>query len=75
MGAEEAAVDLFVIMNYGVGIHDVAKAVQENVKKSIESMTGLRVVEVNVRVQGILIEKEKPADAEALEEPKAPRVK
>lgn len=53
VGEKEAAVDLFVIMDFGVSIPDVAWRVQENVKKAIESMTGLDVIEVNVHVQGV----------------------
>lgn len=53
VGEREAAVDLFVIVDYGVRIPDVAFQVQENVKQAIESMTGLVVVEVNVHVQGV----------------------
>lgn len=53
VGEREAAVDLFIIVEYGVRIPDVALGVQENVKKAIESMTGLDVVEVNVHVQGV----------------------
>ena len=48
VGTEEAAVDLYLVLNYGINIPDVCRAVQENVKKAIETMTGLRVVEVNV---------------------------
>jgi len=53
VGEREAAVDLFVIVKYGVRIPDVALAVQENVKQAIEAMTGLSVVEVNIHVQGV----------------------
>ena len=53
VGEREAAVDLFVIVKYGVRIPDVALAVQENVKQAIETMTGLSVVEVNIHVQGV----------------------
>jgi len=53
VGEKEAAVDLFVIVKYGARIPDVALAAQENVKKEIETMTGLSVVEVNVHVQGV----------------------
>lgn len=53
VGEKEAAVDLFVIVEYGARIPDVALRIQENVKKAIESMTGLDVVEVNVHVQGV----------------------
>lgn len=53
VGEKEAAVDLYMIVNYGVRIPDVAWNVQENVKKAIENMTGLSVVEVNIHIQGV----------------------
>lgn len=53
VGERQAAVDLYVIVEYGVPIPDVAYMVQENVKKKIETMTGLEVVEVNVHVQDV----------------------
>jgi uncharacterized alkaline shock family protein YloU len=53
VGEEQAAIDLFVIVEYGVRIPDVAWKIQENVKRAIEGMTGLDVVEVNVHVQGV----------------------
>lgn len=53
VGEQQAAVDLFVIMEYGVKIPEVAWEIQNAVKIGIESMTGLDVVEVNVHIQGI----------------------
>ena len=53
VGEKEAAVDLYIIVEYGVRIPDVALKVQENVKQAIESMTGLDVVEVNIHIQGV----------------------
>lgn len=53
VGEKEAAVDIFIIVDYGVKIPDVAWQIQENVKKAIETMTGLNVVEVNIHVQGV----------------------
>ena len=53
VGEKEAAVDLYIIVKYGVRIPDIALAVQENVKQAIETMTGLSVVEVNIHVQGV----------------------
>lgn len=66
VGEKEAAVDLYVIMEYGVSIPDVAWQVQENVKKAIESMTGLDVVEVNVHVQGVSFQNEEKQEEELL---------
>ncbi|HHX22488.1 MAG: Asp23/Gls24 family envelope stress response protein [Tepidanaerobacteraceae bacterium] len=53
VGEKEAVVDLYMIVNYGVRIPEVAWNVQENVKKAIENMTGLNVVEVNIHIQGV----------------------
>ncbi len=53
VGEKQAAVELSIVVDYGVRIPAVALAVQENVRKAIESMTGLQVVEVNVHVQGV----------------------
>ncbi|MBQ1855034.1 MAG: Asp23/Gls24 family envelope stress response protein [Anaerovibrio sp.] len=53
VGEKEARVDLYIIIKYGERVPDVAIAVQENVKKQIETMTGLSVIEVNVHVQGV----------------------
>ena len=64
VGEKEAAVDLFIIVKYGVRIPDVALAAQENIKRAIENMTGLSVVEVNVHVQGVNF----PEDEEKAEE-------
>jgi len=58
VGEREAAIDLFVVVNYGVRIADVAAQVQSNVKKAVEEMTGLAVVEVNVHVQGVIFPEE-----------------
>lgn len=63
VGEKEAAVDLYVIMEYGVRIPDVAAQIQESVKSAIERMTGLVVVEVNVNVQGVAFASE-PKDEE-----------
>lgn len=53
VGESQAAIDLFVVIEYGSRIPDVAQRIQENVKSAIETMTGLRVVRVNVNVQGV----------------------
>lgn len=55
VGEKEAAVDLFIVVEYGVRIPEVALRIQESVKRAIESMTGLNVVEANVHVQGVVL--------------------
>ncbi len=58
VGDKETIIDLYVIVEYGVRIPDIAWQVQENVKKAVETMTGLNVVGVNIHIQGVNIEKE-----------------
>jgi len=53
VGEREAAIDIFVIVNYGCRIPDVASQIQANVKRAVGEMTGLDAVEVNVNVQGV----------------------
>jgi uncharacterized alkaline shock family protein YloU len=53
VGERQVAVDLFVIVEYGSKIPEIAYLVQENVKRAVESMTGLEVIEVNVHIQGV----------------------
>ncbi|MBU5677566.1 Asp23/Gls24 family envelope stress response protein [Alkaliphilus sp. MSJ-5] len=48
-----ANIDLYIIVEYGTKIPDVAWEIQENVKKTIETMTGIEVNEVNIHVQGV----------------------
>jgi uncharacterized alkaline shock family protein YloU len=49
----EAKIDVNIIVEYGSRIPDVAFEIQNRVKKAVESMTGLKVEEVNVHVQGV----------------------
>ncbi len=67
IGGEEAAVELFVIIEYGRPIQKLCHDVQENVRKAVESMTGLHVARVDVHVQGLSFEKEKKANQSMLE--------
>lgn len=67
-----AVIDLFIIVDYGARIPDIAWEVQENVKNSVESMTGMTVEKVNIHVEGVSFAKEKAAsdtEAEAETEP------
>ncbi|WP_372594863.1 Asp23/Gls24 family envelope stress response protein [Actinotalea sp.] len=70
VGEVEAAVDLDLVAEYGPSIQDVAEGVRRNVIGSVERMTGLRVVEVNVVVNDIHL----PEPEKAPEEPREPRV-
>ena len=46
-------IDVNIIVEYGTRIPDVAFEIQNRVKKAVESMTGLKVEEVNIHVQGV----------------------
>lgn len=50
---KETRIDVNIIVEYGARIPDVAFEIQKRVKKSVENMTGLTVLEVNVHVQGV----------------------
>lgn len=53
VGQREAAVDVNIIAEYGHRVPLIADEIQQNVKRSIEMMTGLCVVEVNVNVHDV----------------------
>jgi len=63
VGERQAAVDLDIVVEYGVPIVDLSKAVRDNVTQRIERMTGLEVTEVNVYVDDIFLEEEEKAPA------------
>ena len=58
VGKEEVAIDIFIIVNYGISIPDVCQNIQQSVVKAIETMTGLHVIEVNVGIQGVAFKNE-----------------
>lgn len=53
VGEKETKIDVNIIVEYGTRIPDVAFEIQNRVKKAVETMTGLKVVAVNVHVQGV----------------------
>ena len=53
VGEKETKIDVNIIVEYGTRIPDVAFEIQNRVKKAVETMTGLKVVETNVHVQGV----------------------
>ncbi|WP_306357290.1 MULTISPECIES: Asp23/Gls24 family envelope stress response protein [unclassified Nocardia] len=55
VGEKQAAVDLELVVEYGVSIAELARAVRRNVITAIEQMTGLEVVEVNINVNDVYI--------------------
>ncbi len=53
LGEKETKIDVNIIVEYGSRIPDVAFDIQNRVKTAVEAMTGLKVVAVNVHVQGV----------------------
>ena len=53
VGEKETRIDVNIIVEYGTRIPDVAFDIQNRVKSAVEGMTGLKVVAVNVHVQGV----------------------
>jgi len=64
VGQVEAAIDLRVIIHYGSKIQEVCRDLQLNVREAVENMTGLTVVEVNVKVEGVAFREEEAVVAE-----------
>ena len=56
---EKVALDVAIAVEYGMSLPDVSCKVQENIKNTVETMTGLEVSQVNIQVQEISFKKEK----------------
>lgn len=55
VGETQVALDLDIVIEYGVSIADLGRSIQRNVKNSVERMTGLQVTEVNVTVDDVFL--------------------
>ncbi|GAA2594525.1 Asp23/Gls24 family envelope stress response protein [Streptomyces violaceus] len=64
VGEVQAALDLEIVVEYGVSIADVARDVRENVITAVERMTGLEVVEVNIAVSDVKLPDEEEEEPE-----------
>lgn len=69
VGEKQAAVDINLVVEYGVAIADLAKAVRRNVISALERMTGLEVVEVNISVDDVHLPSDDTDDEPARREP------
>lgn len=65
---QKVKIDVNIIVEYGARIPDVAFDIQTRVKKSVEAMTGLKVLEVNVNVQGVHAINEKEDEPKEIEQ-------
>ncbi|MGI6487228.1 MAG: Asp23/Gls24 family envelope stress response protein [Syntrophomonadaceae bacterium] len=64
VGEKEAVIDIFLLIQFGFPIPQVAQQVQEQVKSAVETMTGLNVTGINVHVVGVSMNK--PGEDEEL---------
>lgn len=64
VGETQVALDLDVVIEYGVSIADLGRSIQRNVKQSVERMTGLQVTEVNVSVGDVFLGDPSEQDAQ-----------
>ncbi|MCX7903957.1 MAG: Asp23/Gls24 family envelope stress response protein [Caloramator sp.] len=58
LGENEVLIDVYLIVEYGAVIPELAKEVQRKVKLSVETMTGINVTQVNVHIQGVNFQKD-----------------
>ena len=65
VGETQAAIDLDIVVEYGVSIADLGRSIQRNVKQAVERMTGLEVVEVNVNVDDLYLPGSDDQDGDA----------
>ncbi|MFJ9828194.1 Asp23/Gls24 family envelope stress response protein [Streptomyces sp. NPDC101160] len=65
VGEVQTALDLEIVVDYGVSIADVAGAVRENVIAAVERMTSLEVVEVNIAVSDVKVPDEEEEEPES----------
>lgn len=59
-----ASIDLYIVVDYGVRIPELSWEIQESVKSSVETMTGLDVQKVNIHIEGVSFEKEQAEEIE-----------
>jgi len=62
VGERQAAIDIDLVVEYGVSIPDVSQSVRENVIQRIERMTGLEVTEVNISVDDVYLGDDSPPE-------------
>jgi len=61
---DSVRIDIYIVVDYGVKIPELAWNVQENVKTNVENMTGLKVEKVNIHIEGISFEKDTRPETE-----------
>jgi len=62
VGERQAAIDIDLVVDYGVSIPDVTQSVRDNVITKVERMTGLQVTEVNISVDDVYLGDDSPPE-------------
>ncbi|MFJ4092558.1 Asp23/Gls24 family envelope stress response protein [Kitasatospora sp. NPDC089913] len=68
VGEKQTAIDIALVVEYGVVIPELARQVRENIVDAVERMTGLEVVEVNIAVNDVHL----PDEPDVVEEEEEP---
>ncbi|MDJ0358803.1 alkaline-shock protein [Rhodococcus sp. 1163] len=55
VGEKQAAIDIGIVAEYGVALHELAAGIRRNIITAVERMTGLEVTEVNVTVYDVML--------------------
>lgn len=64
MSSSSVNIDLYIVVDYGIKIPELAWEIQENVKNSVETMTGLKVSKINIHIEGINFDTDKSEETE-----------
>ncbi|WP_066897427.1 Asp23/Gls24 family envelope stress response protein [Mycolicibacterium houstonense] len=70
VGERQAAVDIGIVAEYGIAIHDLADGIRSNVIAAVENMTGLEVTEVNITVHDVHFADDDDAEGDNAGEPR-----
>jgi uncharacterized alkaline shock family protein YloU len=70
VGEKQAAIDLDIVVEYGVPIAQLAQSIRRNVIDAVEQMTSLAVVEVNINVNDLHLADEGDDRADAAATPR-----
>ena len=65
MNETTATIDLYIVVDYGVRIPELSWEIQENVKNSVETMTGLDVQKVNIHIEGVSLKERRKSNLTA----------
>lgn len=60
---QDVEIDVYIVIEYGAKIPEIAVAIQENVKNNVETMTGLNVSKVNIHIDGVSFKKQESEEA------------